>query len=172
MSYVDTCVVMMSVNKDDELRKKIGVGRGDIDSILRNGSFCIPMVALGESLHMIRQKNPRDYEESLSELNRLLDKEFFETRFLKNPESTFTIARDLCSFSKDERDSISPMDAIIIASATTDGNCTSLYTSDTRLLSNGVVSEEVDDWRQSHGYGDMSIRNVTELFKGKQSKRY
>ena len=85
MSYVDTCVVMMSVNKDDELRKKIGVGRGDIDSILGNGSFCIPMVALGESLHMIRQKNPRDYEESLSESNRLLDKEFFETRFLKNP---------------------------------------------------------------------------------------
>ncbi len=76
MTYLDSCGVMMFADRDDVLRGGCGIGKGRIDSILRRGTFRIPMVALGESFHLIRQKNPGSYHEPLDELNRLLDMGF------------------------------------------------------------------------------------------------
>lgn len=93
ITYLDSCGVMMFADRDDVLRGGCGIGKGRIDSILRRGTFRTPMVALGESFHMIRQKNPGSYHEPLNELNRLLDTGFLDVRFIQDPAATFSLAR-------------------------------------------------------------------------------
>ncbi len=172
MSYVDTCVVLMFANKDDVLRKDMDVSKGSIESIIKNGSFCVPMVALGESVHMIREKCSKECMDVLEELMRLLESGFLETRFISDPTATFTLARTISSDTVDDRDRISPMDALIVASAATDQTCTALYTSDSRLLSDANVSEVISKWRESQDYPYMTIRDVSDLFRSKGSKRH
>lgn len=171
MSYVDTCVVLMFANRDDALRKAMGLGRGHISSILKNARFCVPMAALGESFHMIRIKSPDDCMTILGELNGLLDDGFLETRFIGDPAATFTLAKTISATTVDDRDQISPMDAFIAASAATDQTCAALYTTDSRLISNTDVSEEISSWRDSQGFPPMVIRDVSELFAGRSSRR-
>lgn len=161
----------MFANKDDVLRKDMNVGKGPIESIIRGGSFCIPMVALGESIHMIREKCREGYMDVLEELMGLLDSGFLETRYISDPDATFTLARKISSVTVDDRDRISPMDALIVASAMTDQTCTALYTSDSRLLSDANVSEAIAEWRESQSYPYMTIHDVSDLFRNKGSKR-
>lgn len=160
----------MFVNKNDALRSAIGVGRGSIDSILKNKSFCIPMPALGESFHKIREKNPKDCMDILNVLVDLLNSRFLETRFIGDPAATFSLAKTISAATDDERDQISPMDALIAASAATDQTCSSLYTTDSRLISNANVSDDITSWRDSRGFPPLAIRDVSELFGNKGSR--
>lgn len=164
MSYIDTCIVMMFVRKDDNLRRDFGIKRGAIDSILKGRSFCISVVALGEAIDQIRWKCPSNYEEPIGEPNRLLDSGFLYTSTISNSNSTFTSARNISSEAKDDRDQISPMDALIVSSAVTDHTCSFFYTTDGRLNSNSNVSDLISDWRDDNGYGMMTISNVSKLF--------
>lgn len=171
MSYIDTCVVLMFVNRKDILRRELGVNEGSIKSILKGSSFCIPMAALGESIHMIREKNPKDYMPVINELMELLDAGFLNTRFMSDSDSTFMLARRISATTFDDRDRISPMDAFITASATTDQTCTALYTSDSKLLSDANVSRVISEWRESQSYPNMIIRDVSELFGNRFKRR-
>lgn len=164
VSYADTCLLMMFVRKNDALRKIFDVGRGSADSIFKKKSFCVPIVSLGEAFHQIRQKDPNCYDDPIKEMNRLLDKGFLKTRFISNPRSTFSLAREIADFTSDDRDQISAMDALIISSAATDQTCSLFYTTDSKLTSNSNVTDIIDDWRSDHDYDKMSIVDASSLF--------
>ena len=110
---------MAFVRKDDVLRDLFGINKGRIDSILKNKTFCIPMVSLGEAFHQIRKKDPKCYSEPLNELNRLLDSGYLVTRYINDSTSTFSLAKEISAEVRDRRDQISPMDALIVSSAAT-----------------------------------------------------
>lgn len=157
---------MLFIDEGDVLRNAANIRRGKIDHILgRNKRFCIPMVALGETIHMVRSKHPGkdNYGPILEELHRLLDSGFLEVRFINDPEATFRMAREISTMYQDSRDRISPMDALIVASAATDQGCVSLYTADSQLISNSNLSGRIYDWRSDAGYNQMNIESVSNL---------
>lgn len=168
VSYLDTCAVMLFVNKDDELRNNYGIGKKAASvAVCRNHhQLCVAMPALGEVFHMIRQKCGSNYMGPLKELNALLDSRFLETRYITNPGSVYSLAGRLVRETRDSRDSISAMDALVVATAATDPECTRLYTSDVALVSVSSVSDEVEGWREDQGYKKLAIRELSDIFGG------
>ncbi len=156
---------MAFVRKDDVLRDLFGINKGRIDSILKNKTFCIPMVSLGEAFHQIRKKDPKCYSEPLNELNRLLDSGYLVTRYINDSTSTFSLAKEISAEVRDRRDQISPMDALIVSSAATDQTCSQFYTSDVKLISNSRVSDLITEWREDRHYCKMKILDASSLFR-------
>ena len=157
---------MLFIDERDVLRRDANMKRGKIDQILgKNKRFCIPMAALGEAVHMVRKKHPgKDkYGPILEELNRLLDSGYLEVRFISDPEATFSLAREISTMYQDPRDRISPMDALIVASAATDQDCVSFYTADSQLISNSNLTGLIYQSRSDAGYNQMKIGSVSNL---------
>lgn len=169
MSYIDACIMVMLARKDDSLRKVFGIGKKDADYILRKQRFSIPMAALGEAVHQIRQKSRNDYKEPLDDLNRLLDKGRIKAEYIKSRE-VFAIAKEISSEKEDVRDQISPMDALILSSAAVDDSCSRFYTTDSRLISNSEVSDIIREWRDNMGYRPMTIMDVSDIFRRRASR--
>ena len=66
---------------------------------------------------------------------------------------------------EDERDQISPMDALVVAAAASDKECVALYTTDRQLISDISVSEIVDEWRNERNYPLFKIKHVSNIIK-------
>lgn len=166
LKYIDTCCMMMFINRNDKLRSIYSINDKKAESCTKTNyrEFCIPMPAFGESIYKIREKSPRDYNDSFVEMNRLLDKEFLKITYLNSSEA-FSLAKTISSAYDDDRDVISPMDALILASATTDDECDVFYTSDSKLISNSYVSETVEEWRSDHNMRSIKIKELSSILK-------
>ena len=148
---------MMLVNENDELRRDFGIRSRDAKRILKcRQQLCIPMPALGEVFCKIRDKCKDNSNEVLLTLNKLMDDGYFRTRYISNPYDTFELSKRLSNRRRDSRDLISAMDALILATAIVDPDCTEFYTSDTKLVSDSNVSEIVADYRENNDYDRMA----------------
>ncbi|MBO4552225.1 MAG: hypothetical protein J5673_03395 [Candidatus Methanomethylophilaceae archaeon] len=166
LRYLDTCVMQMFADHRDPLRKYYNIRSNEIESsLIRNhGTLCISMPSLGESFCKIKDKC-KGYElEIMEEINRLLDKTIC-VRYIRDAQETFGLAKRLSEDVDDDRNRVSPMDALIIATATVDPDCTTLYTTDSLLLSDARISEIINDWRENRGYRPMIIGEVYEIIK-------
>lgn len=114
------------------------------------------MPALGEVFCKIRDKCKDNSNEVLLTLNKLMDDGYFRTRYISNPYDTFELSKRLSNRRRDSRDLISAMDALILATAIVDPDCTEFYTSDTKLVSDSNVSEIVADYRENNDYDRMA----------------
>lgn len=156
---------MLLLNKDDMLRHQLGLKSKPAEALVKKGSrFVIPMPAAGEALIKIREKHRDSFKEIMAEFDRLLDNEFFTISYVKDA-TTYEWARRLCSEKKDSRDWISPMDALITASAIVDEKCATLYTTDTTLLMDLDVLDDVNEWRLQRNIPKLKIRSVYDVIK-------
>ena len=156
---------MMFVNRDDSLRKDFDIGSKYAENCVRKNirSLCVPMPAFGEAICKIRDKSKENAEDSMLEMNRLMDAGFLTVRYLSNPYEIYGLARELSKGVNDPRDAVSPMDALIIASATVDQDCRSFYTTDAKLFTECRVKDTVSEWRENLGFDTMAILQLSKI---------
>ena len=168
LRYLDTCVLQMFIDQKDPLRYGYGIRyNSKIESSLisRNrGTLCVPMPALGESICKVKDKCEGRESEIMTEHYRLLDS-VLHICYIRDAPDTFGLAKTLPKDVSDDRNRMSPMDALITATATVDPDYSVLYTTDSKLLSDARVSEIIDDWRSGRGYIPLSTRDVSDIIK-------
>ena len=160
---------MMFADSKDSLRKDYNLRGSKIDAMLkRHDQLALPMPAFGETICKIRDKTGSNFQTVVSEIDRLIETNVVKTVYLQKASETYAIAKDLSVSMDDDRDQISPMDALIVASATTDPCCNIFYTTDSRLISDARVSEIIDEWREDRdGYERLSIRGISSILKAR-----
>lgn len=155
----------MFVNKNDSLRKVYDISKKPADVLFGKHKFALPMPAMGELICKTREKQPDHYRDSLDEMCRLIDNEFLNARFLSNATDVYGMAKDLVREPRDSRDRISPMDALILATAVTDQDCESFYTTDSKLIYDARVHEIINEYRDSLGFKKMHVADISDLLK-------
>lgn len=167
MKFIDTCGVMLFINQYDMLRLHYNLGRKSAEKCVAKNEkqFCIPMPALGEAVYKVHEKCKDDADNVLVELNRLMRSGFLRVRFINNPSKTFQIARQLSSEMDDDRDSISPMDALILATAITEQDCIAFYTTDTKLLLDTHVMDIIRNSRDDLGLQPMHVYDMDSILR-------
>lgn len=156
----------MFANRNDCLREEYNVRSNEIEkSLKKHDQLALPMPAFGEVICEVRDKCKDAAQDVLIEMNRLLDIGLVVPSYLDNAPATFSIAEDLVSIVKDDRDYISPMDALIAACAATDPRCNILYTTDNQLISDYRVSDIIGDWRKKKKYQSLSIRDISNILR-------
>lgn len=78
MKFIDTCAVLLFINRRDMLRPHYNLGNKPAESCIAKNEkqFCIPMPALGEVVYKVHEKCGNDADDILKELNRLIRKDF------------------------------------------------------------------------------------------------
>ena len=168
MRYLDTCSILLLVNRTDSLRTELGIrSRKNGDALVRreHGRFVAPVPALGEVVQMLHLKCGRnDESEAHSELMRMMRSGFMEPRYIRDGENALMLARHLVADNgHDDRDNVSAMDALVTATAAVDPECDMLYTTDNELRRNERVLETVQDWRYGMGYRMMKIQTLDNI---------
>lgn len=163
VNYLDTCCVLMFIDRGDRLRKSFEIGSVNIERRLKSnmGDFCIPMPAFGEALCKVLEHKD-DPEGTFSELKRLVDAHVLHIRYLDSP-AAFGLAYNLCREQHFRRDTVSIMDGLILASAVSDMECTRFYTTDTTLLTSAHAAAVIDDYRSAQDWPELKIREVDFL---------
>lgn len=171
MTYVDTCYVMMFINKKDVLRAEYGIERKPIDKLITDSVFRVPLSAIGETFHKIGDK-VKDREHRMDiyrELQRLFDIGFLEVAHIDSGAEVFSRAATImCKNNGDDRDSISPMDALILAVSVSDRESKFFCTTNQKLMFNYELKEYIKDERNAMGFDEIVIKDL--LLKGKPGK--
>ena len=161
MSYVDTCCLMAFIWSKDRLRIQNSLGSRKAESLVprNHPEFRVPMPAVGEAVCKIMDKNNDEHtQEIFQELERLIRNGFIKISYLKQDASAFVLTSRIMSMKpKDERDSVSAMDALIVASSATDPDCEIIYTEDNGVAFNWELLQMLNDWRSQKGYPEVSI---------------
>ena len=166
LKYIDTCCVILIIDKDDSHRKDYSCGSRKGETLFpKNTRFCIPEVALGEAVMKIMDKRSGSFQAAMQEYQRLVEKGFLTVDYIKDPAFVFDLSKKIAREKEDSRDRISPSDALILACAAAEKNCRKFYTSDSKLLTDLSVSKAVDDWRSNNGYEKMEISEIADILK-------
>ena len=149
------------------MRKQHSIRTNKIESYLgrNHGIIGIPMAAFGEAICKVRDKRKDGSLEVFSELIRLLDAGVITPFYIKDGYNTYDVARKVAEPGWDARDNISPMDALIVASAIAEPSCTLLVTSDQTLTFNSKVSRIAREYREQRGYSPFKIKDVDVILK-------
>ena len=148
-------------------RRDYGIRMNGIEnSLIKNhGLLGIPMPALGEAICKIRDKCKDRASDVLLEMNRLMDKGIITPYYIQNAQETYGLASRVSIETEDDRDQISPMDALIVAAAAVDPKCSVLYTTDSTILTDVTLSEMIDGWREDKGYKNLAIQDISGIIK-------
>lgn len=123
LSYIDTCYLLMFIDENDKLRRDFDlIGKDVTKKVSRtHPKLCVPMASLGEAIFKAFEKKG---ETGLlfTELNKLIASGFLTVRHLDSPD-VFRLAISISEKQPDGRDSVSLMDAFILASAAVDSEC-------------------------------------------------
>ncbi len=158
----------MFIDRKDSARKDMGVRGNDIEkSLKKHNQLAIPMPAFGETICKVMDKCGDDSEEVLSEMHRLIKRGVVIPCYIKPEDASdvFTIAKKLSTIICDDRDKISPMDALIAASATADTRCSTFYTMDSTLLSVSEASEIIDKYRDEKEHSRLEICHIDAILR-------
>lgn len=158
----------MFIDRKDSARKDNGIRGNDIEKSLKNhNQLALPMSAFGETICKVMDKCGEDSESVLLEMHRLMKKNVVIPCYIKSEYASdvFTIAKNLSIIKCDDRDRISPMDALIAASATVDQRCTTFYTMDSTLLSVSEASEIIDGYRDEKDYSHLDICHIDTILR-------
>ena len=166
MTYIDTCVLMMFIDTKDPLRPE-GTRWKKIENVLKKNvkQIAVPMPAFGEAFCKIRDKAEDRIHDVREELDRLINANYIKIRYLRNGIDLFSIASRLSKKNNDDRNNVSPMDALILASALTEPECTTFVTTDTTLLMNSDILELVEEWRSNNDMHELKIVDVNAIFR-------
>lgn len=166
MTYIDTCVLMMFIDTKDPLRPE-GTKWKKIENVLKKNvkQIAVPMPAFGEAFCKIRDKAEDRIHDVREELDRLINANYIKIRYLRNGTDLFNIAAKLSKKNNDDRNNVSPMDALILASALTEPECTTFVTTDTTLLMNSDILELVEEWRSNNNMHELKIVDVNAIFR-------
>ena len=169
-SYIDTCYLMALVDPNDKLRSKSNIGRGKAESITGNlKSIKVPLPAYSEALCKTEDHYLGDRDRQIeiySELNRLRNKGFIEVEYINDPE-VLKLASEMAKYMSDDRDQMSIMDSLIVATASADPECRSYYTEDVQEIRNARIWDLCTEFRERKGFENPAI-SVQRLWK-KQS---
>ncbi len=166
LRYVDSCCVILIIDKDDTHRKDYGCGKKKGEALFpKNTWFSVPEVAMGETVMKIMDKRPGSFQAAMQEYGRLVESGFLRVSYIRDSTFTFDLAKEISREKADYRDRISVADALILACAAADKDCSVFYTSDSKLLTDSSVSKAVDDWRSSSDYGEMRIMDIADVLK-------
>ena len=157
----------MFINDRDPIRNDYGMKKKKAENCVNRSAypFTIPIPALGEAVCKLHEKTGDRWNDVMCELDRLIGIGFLNTSYLQDPAELYAVARELCEQTDDQRDMISPTDALIVAAATVDPNCCALYTTDSSILSVLSTSEKVSDWREEHHYRPLRIHDPSSILK-------
>lgn len=164
---------MMFINKKDALRTANGIERKPIDKIITDRVFYVPLSAIGETFHKIGEKedDPEYRIEIYEEMQRLMTKNFLNIAHIRSGIDVFSNAKTIMEKNNgDDRDCISPMDALILAVAISDCECKSFYTTDQKLLFNYELKEFIKAERCARGLEDITIGDLPLKNKSKKCK--
>ena len=161
--------MLMFADYKDSLRNDYGIRNNEIEkSLIKNRpNLSMPMPAIGEVFCKIRDKCKGRTDEVLLEMNRLFNSGLISPAYIHDSNDLFPLANVIARKTKDDRDQISTMDALIIAAATMDRNCSVLYTTDSQLIYDAGIANEINDWRDNKKYNPLTIRGVSEILKSK-----
>ncbi|MBR6204878.1 MAG: hypothetical protein IKQ60_07540 [Candidatus Methanomethylophilaceae archaeon] len=164
--YVDSCCVILMIDKDDTHRDDYGCGRKKYEALFpKNTRFSVPEVAMGETVMKIMDKRPGSFQMAMQEYERLVGLGFLNVSYIRDPSFTFSLSKEISKERADSRDRISAADALILACAAADKDCSVFYTSDSKLLTDSFVSKAVDEWRSSSDYDEMRIMDIADALK-------
>lgn len=160
---------MMFIDEKDKLRKKYNIERKSAEACTarNHGQLCISMPALGEVYFKQREKDSVRFDCSFNNLNRLIDKNFFDVRFIDEKGDTFGTAKEIMDRSrshKDERNVITPMDALILSMAIVDPHSSVFYTEDDKLFCNEDIFNIIDEYREKYD-NKLEIRRISNLLR-------
>ena len=171
VSYIDTCYLIVLIDPTDKMRSEAKIGRGRAESIVGNlRSLKVPLPAYSEAICKTGDYYQKDRDARLrlyEELDRLRSRGFVEVEYIKDPE-TLRLASEMARSRTDERDKMSIMDSLIIATATSDPECRTFYTTDDKCLHNSEVWELSREFRERHEFDNASI-SVQMLWKTRAS---
>lgn len=125
------------------------------------------MFALGEATYKVREKCRSRAPEVISEMYRLIDTGVLEIRHLDREiaQKAYGLAKQLVDIEGDERDYVSPMDALIVATAVSDPDCSKFYTTDKTLLVSAKISEIINGWCEDNGLPTICISDISDVIK-------
>ena len=120
---------------------------------------------MGEAVMKIMDKRPSSFQAAMQEYERLVRSGFLSVSYIRDPSFTFSLSKGISKEREDPRDRISAADALILACAAADKDCSTFYTSDSKLLTDSFVSEAVDDMRCGSGYEEMRIMDIADMLR-------
>jgi hypothetical protein len=89
LRYVDSCCVILIIDKDDTHRKDYGCGRKNGEVLFpKNTRFSVPEVAMGETVMKIMDKRPGSFQAAMQEYERLVGTGFLRVSYIR--DSAFT----------------------------------------------------------------------------------
>jgi hypothetical protein len=140
------------IDKRDSLRRDVGNPAVNRALTKPRERFRIPIPAIGEAFHIINTKATENLDrkkDAFRELEYNVRNNVFEITGLGKNSDAFIYARELVEYCSDNYEQITPMDALIVAVAITDVDCSKVYTKDNMLLMNTKIHEHVDEKRES-----------------------
>ena len=146
--------MQMFADQKDRLRNHYNIrSNNGIEKSLKKSHpiLMIPMPAVGEVFCKLRDKC-KNSQAAILEMNRLFNDKIVSPAYLSEGEELFAIAKEISKVRNDDRDQISPMDALIAAAATVDKKCVYLYTTDNMLISNITILDTIKEWRSERNY--------------------
>ena len=126
----------------------------------------VPIPVIGEAfMKLSKNRDPSVKRDAFRTLDKLIADKRVELVAFGHGSDAFTYAKQLmevCNKSQYSQDTLYPMDALIIADAIIDNECSKVYTSDFLLLMNEELQNKVNEIRANidKSYGKLKFRKL------------
>jgi len=144
---------MALIDKTDEVYKANANELGKIKRGVRKERYRIPVPVVGEAFLKLNDKREFNVKrDAFKLLEDLIAKNRIELIAFGRDSTAFGFAKDLmdhCNPTYYQQDFLSPMDALIIADAVIDHECSKIYTNDSMMLMNLSLHEKVNEIRSN-----------------------
>lgn len=154
----------MFIDRNDDLRDTLDIGQKDANAAVKRShpEFGVSMPAFGEAICKILERST-DSKPVFEEMTRLMDISFMTPKYISEPSVTYGLAKTICSEKTDGRDSISPMDGLILATAAVDTDCRIFYTCDSKLQVHSDAWDAIDEYRTDRDADPLVIRPIDDI---------
>ena len=137
----------------DDVYKTNAVKLNKIKKGVRKERYKVPVPVIGEAFLKLNEKRDLNAKrKAFSLLEQLIEKNIIELIAFGIDSTAFGLAKELmdhCNPAHYRQDSLRPMDALIIADAIIDGQCSKIYTNDSMMLVDMNLHEKVNEMRSN-----------------------
>jgi len=144
---------MALIDKTDDVYKENANELGKIKRGIRKERYKVPVPVIGEAFLKLNEKRDLNVKrEAFKLLEHLIAKNRIELIAFGVDSTAFGFAKDLmdhCNPTHYQQDILTPMDALIIADAIIDNECSKIYTNDSMMLMDMSLHEKVSEIRAS-----------------------
>jgi len=140
------------IDKNDDLHQENADVFRKIIAGTRKERYKVPIPVIGEAFLILNEKRDNDIKrEAFKVLETLIEEKRIELIAFGKSNDAFRYAKELmdqCT-SDYRQENLAPMDALIVADALIDNQCTKIYTNDTLLLFDKNLRETVNEIRRN-----------------------